>query len=52
MYVHTLASNKKIVHKTEAKDSNSITSAKDEESGDEQPVIRYLEDSDDESEAG
>ena len=45
-------SDEKIVHKTEAKDSNSIASAKDEESGDEQPVIWYLEESDDESEAG
>ena len=42
----------KIVHKTEAEDSISIASAKDGDSGDEQPVIWYLEDSDDESEAG
>ena len=45
-------SNEKMVHKTEAEDSKSIASAKDEESGDEEPVIWYLEDSDDESEAG
>ena len=43
----------KLVHsKTEAEEEDSITSAKDEESGDEKPVIRYLEDSNGELEAG